>query len=64
MDATVAARIKMYILILEDVPEGFAILAAAHASLAAYRNEIEDSTDFFQSGAYTAANPPPNWPFA
>jgi peptidyl-tRNA hydrolase len=27
---------KMYILIKEDVPTGFAILAAAHASLAAY----------------------------
>lgn len=27
---------KMYILIRESVPEGFAILAAAHASLAAY----------------------------
>lgn len=27
---------KMYILIKEDVPDGFAMLAAAHASLAAY----------------------------
>ena len=27
---------KMYILIRDDVPNGFAILAAAHASLAAY----------------------------
>ncbi len=27
---------KMYILIKEDVPIGFAVLAAAHASLAAY----------------------------
>ncbi len=27
---------KMYILIKDDVPEGFAVLAAAHASLAAY----------------------------
>lgn len=27
---------KMYILIREDVPLGFAMLAAAHASLAAY----------------------------
>jgi peptidyl-tRNA hydrolase len=27
---------KMYILIREDVPVGFAVLAAAHASLAAY----------------------------
>lgn len=29
-------KIKMYILIKDDVPSGFAILAAAHASLAAY----------------------------
>lgn len=27
---------KMYILIKDTIPEGFAILAAAHASLAAY----------------------------
>ncbi|MBK6734046.1 MAG: hypothetical protein IPG61_08125 [bacterium] len=27
---------KMYILIRDDVPTGFALLAAAHASLAAY----------------------------
>ena len=27
---------KMYILILDDVPPGFAVLAAAHASLAGY----------------------------
>lgn len=27
---------KMYILVKEDVPTGFAVLAAAHASLAAY----------------------------
>ena len=27
---------KMYILIRDTIPEGFAILAAAHASLAAY----------------------------
>lgn len=27
---------KMYILIRESIPDGFAILAAAHASLAAY----------------------------
>ena len=27
---------KMYILIKDDIPEGFAILAAAHASLATY----------------------------
>lgn len=30
------ANLKMYILIREAVPPGFAVLAAAHASLAAY----------------------------
>jgi peptidyl-tRNA hydrolase len=30
------AHLKMYILIREAVPPGFAVLAAAHASLAAY----------------------------
>lgn len=29
-------KLKMYILILEAVPAGFAVLAAAHASLAAH----------------------------
>lgn len=29
---------------------------------AVYRNEIEDSTDFFPAAAYTASNPPPSWP--
>ena len=33
---------KMYILIKDDVPEGFAILAAAHASLATYLKYKED----------------------
>lgn len=31
-------------------------------SLSVYRNELQDSTDFFGSAAYTSANPPPNWP--
>ncbi len=31
-------------------------------SLAVYRNEIEDSTDFFQPEAYTDTSPPPDWP--
>jgi len=31
-----SAPLKMYILIREAVPPGFAVLAAAHASLAAY----------------------------
>lgn len=34
---------KMYILIKDDVPEGFAILAAAHASLATYLKFKEDA---------------------
>lgn len=34
---------KMYILIKDSVPEGFAILAAAHASLAAYKKFEEDA---------------------
>ncbi len=35
---------KMYILITESVPVGFAILAAAHASLAAYL-KFKDSAE-------------------
>ena len=35
---------KMYILIRESVPPGFAILAAAHASLACYL-KFRDTTD-------------------
>jgi peptidyl-tRNA hydrolase len=35
---------KMYIMIKESVPPGFAVLAAAHASLAAYR-KFEDSPE-------------------
>ncbi len=34
---------KMYILIKDDIPEGFAILAAAHASLATYLKYKEDT---------------------
>ena len=33
---TVPPKLRMYILIRESVPTGFAVLAAAHASLAAY----------------------------
>src|SRR3954447_16413080 len=32
----VAPKLRMYILIRESAPTGFAVLAAAHASLAAY----------------------------
>ncbi|MEO1654208.1 MAG: hypothetical protein AAFU64_11720 [Bacteroidota bacterium] len=32
----------MYILIRESIPPGFAMLAAAHASLAAYRKYAQD----------------------
>lgn len=35
---------KMYILTKDDVPAGFAVLAAAHASLAAYL-EFKDSPE-------------------
>lgn len=31
-------------------------------SVSLYRNELEGSTDFFQSGFYTSNNPPSNWP--
>ncbi|GGG32500.1 hypothetical protein GCM10011344_36810 [Dokdonia pacifica] len=34
---------KMYILIKDDIPEGFAILAAAHAALATYLKYKEDT---------------------
>lgn len=36
MSADCSGHLKMYILIRESVPTGFAVLAAAHASLAAY----------------------------
>ena len=36
MDSDNREHLKMYILVREGVPPGFAVLAAAHASLAAY----------------------------
>lgn len=46
-------KMKMYILIKEDVPEGFAILAAAHASLAAYlRFREEEEVKEWLSGRF------------
>ncbi|QRK12518.1 hypothetical protein JQX13_22320 [Archangium violaceum] len=42
-------HLKMYILIRESVPTGFAVLAAAHASLAAYLKFRAPSP------------PPPSW---
>lgn len=36
MDSEDRGRLKLYILIREGLPPGFAVLAAAHASLAAY----------------------------
>ena len=36
MSETPTAKLRMFILIRESVPTGFAVLAAAHASLAAY----------------------------
>src|SRR5690349_18763150 len=38
-----SATVKMYILIKETVPVGFAIVAAAHASLAAYLRFCESA---------------------
>jgi len=35
---------------------------ATTVTLSAYRNEIEDSIDFFQTGVHTSTNPPPGWP--
>ncbi len=35
-DAPVPPKLRMYILIRDSVPTGFAVLASAHASLAAY----------------------------
>jgi iron complex outermembrane receptor protein len=32
------------------------------ATLSIYRNETQDSQDFFTAGTYTAANPPPGFP--
>jgi iron complex outermembrane receptor protein len=34
----------------------------ATISLAVYRNELKDATDFFTLVYYSAANPPPGWP--
>jgi hypothetical protein len=36
MNETAPPKLRMYILIREAVPTGFAVLGAAHASLAAY----------------------------
>ena len=38
---------KMYVLIKDDVPPGFAVLAAAHASLAAYL-KFKDTPDVLE----------------
>jgi hypothetical protein len=48
---------KMYILIKESIPEGFAILAAAHVSLAAYL-KFKDSLEINEwlSGPFPAKN--------
>jgi len=44
---------KMYILIKDDLPAGFAVLAAAHASLAAYL-KFKDSSEIVEwlSGSF------------
>ena len=31
-------------------------------TLALYRNELDDATDFFTAATYNSANPPPGWP--
>ncbi len=51
----------------EEAMEAFEVgyvgtFGSTTVSVAAYRNDLEDSTDFFQSGAYTSTNPPSNWP--
>jgi len=44
---------KMYILIKDDVPDGFAILAAAHASLAAYlKFKADADMQYWVSGTF------------
>lgn len=44
---------KMYILIKEDVPDGFAVLAAAHASLATYlKYQSSEAVKEWLSGSF------------
>ena len=44
---------KMYILLKDTLPEGFAVLAAAHSSLAAYRKfENSPETQEWVSGTF------------
>jgi peptidyl-tRNA hydrolase len=47
---------KMYILIKDDVPPGFAVLAAAHAALAAYLKfkDTPEVTDWLSGPFYKA----------
>lgn len=47
---------KMYILIRESVPTGFAVLAAAHASLAAYLRfrDAPETTEWLSGPFYKA----------
>ena len=58
MTQTVAPppRLRMYILIRESVPTGFAVLAAAHASLAAYLRfrESPEVTEWLAGPFYKA----------
>jgi peptidyl-tRNA hydrolase len=44
---------KMYILLKDSLPEGFAVLAAAHASLACYlKFQEDDETQNWVSGTF------------
>lgn len=49
-------KLRMYILIRESVPAGFAVLAAAHASLAAYLKfkETPEVADWLAGPFYKA----------
>ncbi|VTR93977.1 Uncharacterized protein OS=Lysobacter capsici AZ78 GN=AZ78_10485 PE=4 SV=1 [Gemmata massiliana] len=40
-DVPIPPKLRMYILVRESVPVGFAVLAAAHASLAAYLQFVD-----------------------
>ncbi len=37
-------------------------IGKATVSIAAYRNELTNSTDFFEAATYNSLNPPSNWP--
>ena len=55
-EASVPPKLRMYILIRESIPTGFAVLAAAHASLAAYLSfrDTPDVADWLAGPFYKA----------